>query len=111
MSRNLLNIDSLPFDAFDQLMQLDRRLVGTPNYMGIAYFWNIEYKHYLRDCTYAQRRKIHNKFIKAGLHVMTQSEAHDQIILQVLWGKKLSNGHIVTETELRKPHHCIGAGI
>jgi len=101
MSRNLLDLDSLPFGTFEKLMELDMRLRGTPNYMGIAYFWHIDYKHYLRDCTYAQRRKIHHKLLKHNLKLEGESEAHDQIILQVLYGKKLSNGWVVTETKLR----------
>lgn len=101
MSRNLLDIDSLPFETFDQLVELDRRLIGTPNYMGLAFFWHIEYKHYLRNCSYAQRRKIHHKLLKHNLKLEGESEAHDQIILQVLHGKKLSDGWVVTETKLR----------
>lgn len=100
MSR-ILNIDSLPFAAFDQLMQLDMRMVGTPNYMGLAFFWHTQYKHYLRNCTIAQRRQIHHKLLKHNLQLEGESEAHDQIVLQVLHGKKLSDGHIVTETKLR----------
>ena len=101
MSRNLLNLDSLPYGTVNRLMELDNRLVGTPNYMGLAFFWHIEYKHYLRNCSYAHRRRIHHKLLKAGLELDGESEAHDHIVLQVLWGKKLSNGWVVTETKLR----------
>ena len=101
MSKGTLNLDTLPHETFRQLMKLDMRLRGTPNYMGIAYFWHIDYKHYLRDCTYAQRRKIHHKFLKHNLALNGESVAHDQIILQVLHGKKLASGWVVTETKLR----------
>jgi len=101
MSRNLLDLDSLPYGTVNRLMELDNRLVGTPNYMGLAFFWHTDYKHYLRDCTYAQRRKIHHKLLRHNLALNGESEAHDQIILQVLHGKKLSNGWVVTETKLR----------
>ena len=54
--------------------------IGTPNYLGIAYFWSHEYKHSLREFTCAQRCKVHNAFIKAGLALDGVSDKHYAII-------------------------------
>jgi len=77
-----VNIYTQP--AFDAIYQLDHDSIGTPNYMGVAYFWNVEYKHYLRDATVAQCRRVHNKFLQAGLPLDGKSDAHHAIIFDVL---------------------------
>ena len=47
-----INIETITFDAFCKLDKLDRSLVGTPDYMGLAYFWGCNgVKHYLREAT------------------------------------------------------------
>jgi len=59
---------------------IDNLLVGTPNYLGLASFWSHEYKHSLREFTCAQRCKVHNAFIKAGLALDGVSDKHYAII-------------------------------
>ncbi len=50
-------------DQFEAIQKLDKSYVGTSNYMGLAYFWDHEVKHWLRDATPFQRVKIHKLFI------------------------------------------------
>lgn len=61
----------------------DREAIGTKNYLGVAYFWNYEYRHYLRDATDSKRRRVHNAFIKAGLSVDGESPEHEAIVRKV----------------------------
>ena len=62
-----LNTETLTWEASLKLLNLDKTLVRTPDYMGIAYFWHYDFRHYLRDASYAKRRKIHNQWLKHGL--------------------------------------------
>ena len=50
-------------DQYKQIHKLDKSYVGTNNYMGLAYFWDHEVKHWLRDATPFQRVKVHKLFI------------------------------------------------
>jgi len=81
-----LNINALTNDAIDGLHALDKTFIGTKNYMGLAWFWNNEYKHYLRgdvkEITYLTRRRIHNAMLRAGLDVEGESEQHHAIVIR-----------------------------
>jgi len=50
-------------NAFRKLLELDSSLIGTPDYMGLAYFWHYTYRHYLRDASPINRHKVHSAFI------------------------------------------------
>tara|TARA_Y100000114_G_scaffold69778_1_gene63863 strand:- start:44 stop:349 length:306 start_codon:yes stop_codon:yes gene_type:complete len=50
-------------DQFQDIQKLDKSYVGTLNYMGLAYFWDHEVKHALRDATPYQRVKVHKLFM------------------------------------------------
>ena len=69
--------------AHAKLTKLDRTLIGTPNYLGIAFFWNYEYRHLLRDATPKQRKKVHDKLIAAGLSCGGRSDKHKEIVMKV----------------------------
>ena len=56
----IFNYDMAQFSA---IQKLDKSYVGTSNYMGLAYFWDLEVKHWLRDATPFQRVKVHKSFI------------------------------------------------
>jgi hypothetical protein len=73
----LLNLTTT---ALDLLRKLDSCLVGTPHYMGIAYFWAYEYRHYLRDKEYETCRICHQELLLAGLDVSGVSDEHEKII-------------------------------
>ena len=63
-----------------KVLRLDETLVGTPNYMGLAFFWNYEYRHFLRDTSVSKRVRVHHKLLQAGLEVNGSSDLHEQII-------------------------------
>jgi len=79
-----LNINALEPDAIDALHRTDHKLVGTKAYMGIAWFWHNEYKHYLRGdikrINYITRRRVHNALLDAGLKVDGCSDLHHAIV-------------------------------
>lgn len=81
-----LNINALTADAIDGLRVLDDKFVGTPNYIGIAWFWNNAYKHYLRGdikpISYLTRRRVHKAMLRAGLNVEGESEQHLAIVIR-----------------------------
>jgi hypothetical protein len=62
-----IDLNVVTFDAFCALNALDKTFVGTPNYMGVAFFWGHGVKHYLREASQAERRKIHKKWLAEGL--------------------------------------------
>lgn len=86
------NSSYLTVDAFNAMLKLDKTFVGTGNYLGLAYFWAHEYRHYLRDCTMAKRRKVHKKWLQAGLDLEGISDNHLSIIKNVLEGVTLPTG-------------------
>jgi len=93
-SNAIIDFDSreITFEAFEGIFKLDKTFVGTGNYLGLAYFWAHEYRHYLRDCTMAKRRKVHKKWLQAGLDLTGISDQHLSIIEHVLDGVTLPTG-------------------
>lgn len=89
------NSSYVTVDAFNAIFKLDKTFVGTGNYLGLAYFWAHEYRHYLRDCTMAKRRTVHKKWLQAGLELEGISDKHLSIIKHVLDGVTLPTGIIV----------------
>ena len=75
-----LNTNLLTMDATTALINLDKTLIGTADYMGVAYFWNYTYRHYLRDTSYTVRRRVHAALLAAGLDVDGESPAHLAVI-------------------------------
>jgi hypothetical protein len=71
---------SVTTTIFENLLQLDRELVGTSEYMGLCIFWAYEYRHILRDVSDHTRRQIHAAFLKAGLDVRGVSPKHEEIL-------------------------------
>lgn len=74
------DVSTISHNAYLKLAELDRSFIGTPDYMGICYFWAYEYRHYLRDCTIPSRRKVHKKFLEHGLAVDGESPKHLEIV-------------------------------
>ena len=64
---NTLNLDIVPLEVFTVLNELDKGYIGTPDYMGIAYFWDFEVKHTMRELSPAKRKQVHRKLLNAGL--------------------------------------------
>ena len=48
--------------------------------MGIGWFWNYEYRHYLRDSSYVTRQIIHDELVNYDLELDGISERHHLII-------------------------------
>ena len=84
MSNYMLNLNTTTIEATDKLFELDRSFIGTPNYMGLAYFWHMEYKHLLRDATISQRRRIHNKALELGIDFIKVGHKQWDLIADVL---------------------------
>tara|TARA_B100001173_G_scaffold243399_1_gene213436 strand:- start:5728 stop:6015 length:288 start_codon:yes stop_codon:yes gene_type:complete len=62
-----INLNNATWNATKAIMDLDQSFVRTPDYLGVAYFWSHEFKHILRETTVAQRKRIHNLWLKQGL--------------------------------------------
>ena len=68
-------------EATAKLLALDESFIGTPDYMGLAYFWHYCYRHSLRDASRARRCRVHDALVRAGLPLNGESPAHDAIII------------------------------
>jgi hypothetical protein len=75
-----INLNTISNAAFTKMYELDKQFVGTENYMGLAYYWNYEYRHYLRDAKPYIRMKVHNSFLIENLPIADATEKHFQII-------------------------------
>lgn len=63
-----------------RLLEMDHELIGTPDYMGGAYFWNYEYRHTLRDASALVRVRVHDAWLAAGLPLDGKSKKHQAIL-------------------------------
>lgn len=72
LTSSLRDVGEIPHNAYMLLLALDNELVGTPEYMGLAYFWHYDYRHYLRDATPSKRRKIHRLALENGVDPCTE---------------------------------------
>tara|TARA_R100001510_G_C7556980_1_gene138501 strand:- start:88 stop:372 length:285 start_codon:yes stop_codon:yes gene_type:complete len=61
-----INMNTVSPTATQALYALDRTYVGTEDYLGLAYYWDHEVKHWMRDASTAKRKKIHELLLKAG---------------------------------------------
>ena len=77
-----INLDVLPWAATDALIRHDLEQVGTLGYLGVAYFWAHDYKHYLRPMSVAGKRWVHTKLLEEGLSPEGVSQKHQFIIEQ-----------------------------
>ena len=79
---------SLPLTlrAFEALLTLDEKLVGTPDYMGLAYWWDQRSKHVLRAASPAERKRAHGAILRAGLPLDGESDEHAEIVLRATRG-------------------------
>lgn len=100
--RYVINLTAISFKAWEEIYKLDKEFVGTPEYMGLAYYWSTVYKYYLRDCSIAQRRRIHRMMLKADLVLHETSDEHLDIIRKVLDGKLDKSGGFRQTFEIAK---------
>ena len=85
-----VNIETIPQGAFMKILEVDKDFVGTENYMGFAFFWAYEYRHYMRSQRPHTLRKIHNAFLSNKMGLSGQSEKHFDIIKRTV-NHKLNN--------------------
>lgn len=71
-------------NASNKLKALDESFVGTPDYMGIAFFWGQEYKHSLRAASPLKRKAVHDAFLKAHLPLDGESPQHEAIVKKLV---------------------------
>lgn len=81
---NAINLNNITYQAFTKIHEIDQNFINTDNYLGIAYFWAYEYRHYLRDASIAQRKKVHKLFLKNGLKIDHSSEEHFNIVKSII---------------------------
>jgi hypothetical protein len=87
------DLGATTFEAHHYLRELDKIFIGTPNYMGIAWFWgHCGVKHYLRDASPIKRRKVHRKWVEAGLDLRGESDEHYRILDEVFGETKQTDG-------------------
>tara|TARA_R110001599_G_scaffold305356_1_gene511688 strand:+ start:182 stop:823 length:642 start_codon:yes stop_codon:yes gene_type:complete len=88
-SEYFIDLNTTTNNATNELFDLDKKFVGTPDYLGLAFFWGYEFKYWLRDCTVAERKKVHSEWLKQGLDFAADSDngidcaPHWKIIKQV----------------------------
>jgi hypothetical protein len=80
----MINLNNITFKAFSDIYELDKRYVGTDDYLGVAYFWNYDYRHYLRDTNNHRRKRVHDLFLREGLDVGGSSDKHLKIIQNIV---------------------------
>ena len=68
------------YNAFKEIYQIDKKFIGTYDYMGIAYFWSLDYKHTMRDLSEVDRRRVHNMWLDYNLDVSATSELHQELL-------------------------------
>lgn len=79
----MINLNKVTLQAFARLMEIDEQFIGTKHYIGVAFFWNYEYRHYLRDTSTAKRQKVHRLFMEENLDVAGRSGRHLEIIRKI----------------------------
>lgn len=75
--------NSWPLHEYMALEKQDALCIGTQHYQGLSYFWAYKYKYQLRDASGAERRRVHNLFLKNDLKMTGSSKDHDAIIKNV----------------------------
>lgn len=88
---SILNLEAISVQAYVALHRLDKTFVGSDEYMGVAYFWAWDYRHYLRDVSYAKRRQVHRALLRDGLDVDSASDEHESIIKDIVFRKRKSH--------------------
>lgn len=61
-------------------LRVDYSNLGTIDYQGIAFFWNMEYKHILRDASRDVRVGVHSILLDENLPLNGVSDKHYEII-------------------------------
>ena len=80
-----INMETITLDAYSAINEVDKKFIGTDNYIGIAWFHAYKYRHDMRDITIAKRKKIHQHMMKAGIKDFgAESKAIEDILTKNL---------------------------
>jgi len=83
-----INLDwpDVTIGALKSLTEADRKLIGTPDYMGIAWFWKFSnpQKQVFSTASMKNRRRIHNEYLEQGLDIHGDSGIHRMIVHRIL---------------------------
>ena len=66
--------------AFHELNKLDKKFIGTEDYMGVAYFWANDYKHSLRDADPIMKKYVHDLWMELDLSLDGVSDEHKKVL-------------------------------
>lgn len=64
-------------------LELDNSRIGNVNYEGIAFFWNSEYKHNMRDFNREKRVIVHKLWMNNNLPLNGVSDLHYKLMMSV----------------------------
>jgi hypothetical protein len=79
-----MNLGEITMQAIIEVYKVDKTFVGTKDYMGVAYFWGHEYKHTMRNLSFAKRRKIHNLGLDRDIDFIKPNKEAWYLIAEVL---------------------------
>ncbi len=92
-----INLNAISWGASGEIYKLDKKFIGTQDYMGVAYFWGHEYKHILRDMSITQRRRVHKKALKLGIDFTEVGVKQWELLSEIL--------KVKTETLIGKKYY------
>jgi hypothetical protein len=74
--------DFIPWtpEGLRKFLELDKSFIGTPDYMGVAYFWHYDYRHYMRDSSRYRKRLVHKHLCALGLSLDGNTPLHTAIV-------------------------------
>lgn len=81
MSLYGINLETATHEAYSAIAAIDRKFIGTKNYMGVAWFHSHCYRFLMRDISVAKRKFIHKKLMEAGV---TDFSTHSDIISNII---------------------------
>lgn len=81
-----VGLPDVTFNALCKITEIDREFIGSPDYMGVAQFWDWQHsqKTRLSRASVSARRKIHNALVSYGLDVSGDTGIHRSVISIVL---------------------------
>jgi hypothetical protein len=85
-----------------KLRQLDKSFVGTSEYMGFAWFWDHEIKHYMRDSTAKQKKYIHDSFLLNDVPFIVEKYPDGFHVSRYFKTNKLANKIVINYFERKK---------
>jgi hypothetical protein len=79
----LLNLNTTSIKTIRRLLKVDAIAVeerSPDDYLGLAYFWSLEYKHCCRSLSEHHCKRLFREFIEAGLEPNGDSPEHTAIV-------------------------------